>query len=745
MKKKMLFMAALAGAVTLGSCVKDDVSGSVEAVRNAKAQELLGRAANENAQAALNNALAATENASSAAKAALAKAQADLAAAQAQSAQAQADLDKAQLASQIEEAISNFQAMTQANKNALDAALRTAMTSKSADVAALLGNYKAAYNKLTAAQATLVAANAALAKAQIDADYAEEVNAFMIKGWEDTIAEKEALLEALKEIKAGNLTQSEINATADALIAEADEAAAAFENNEAIDEFVAASFAWVDAYEAYLAFVDPTNGSIAKLNAEAQTQFAKDYLTTAAATTDIKKGAVNFGDYVDYTIAAGAVPGGDYSVGNITAATYRVSEEGKLLFDDYIKNFTKTANDNLKAAKDAKADLEGALGTASDTKDSKYKGVVTLYGALNEAKAATAKAQAAEDAAKKAVADKPAAVQKALDALVAENSKKIVDDKAWIAAVVTLADAVVDAYGAPAYDPNLKKYATPANDQDAIDYLIGAAGVQTKAWMQDPDNVKKLFKNGDAACIVTAWAADADKKDATEVAKVENVANRATGAKNVIAEYTAAKAATTAAKAAQKTAQTAVDGQPQLIAAAQDNINKAQDAVDNADADLAEVKALVEAADIDAYNAAVTALAEASDAFKAAYKKVDDAAFENVGILYAQATQIAGTTPTSVDTKIAAAETALANAKANLAKAQSDNYGQDATVAAAKQAVEDAEYDVAEAIAELAAAQKAIEDSGIEFNLGDEEEPAPAPAEDETPAEGEGESEGEQA
>lgn len=733
-------MAALAGAVTLGSCVKDDVSGSVEAVRNAKAQELLGRAANENAQAALNNALAATENASSAAKAALAKAQADLAAAQAQSAQAQADLDKAQLASQIEEAISNFQAMTQANKNALEAALRVAMTSKSADVAALLGNYKAAYNKLTAAQATLVAANAALAKAQIDADYAEEVNAFLIKGWEDTIAEKEALLEALKEIKAGNLAQSEINATADALTAEADEAAAAFENNPAIDEFVAASFAWVDAYEAYLAFVDPTNGKIAKLNAEATTKVGKAYLTAAAATTDIKKGAINFGQYVDYVYGTGAIVGDPkYTSGNITAATYRVSEEGKLLFDDYIKNFTKTANDNLKAAKDAKADLEGALGTASDTKDSKYKGVVTLYGALNEAKAATAKAQAAEDAAKKAVADKPAAVQKALDALVAENSKKIVDDKAWIAAVVTLADAVVDAYGAPAYDPNLKKYATPANDQDAIDYLIGATSVHNKAWMQDPDNVKKLFKNGDAACIVTAWAADADKKDATEVAKVENVANRATGAKNVIAEYTAAKAATTAAKAAQKTAQTAVDGQPQLIAAAQDNINKAQDAVDNADADLADVKALVADADLEAYNAAVTALAEASDAFKAAYKKVDDAAFENVGILYAQAAQIAGTTPTSVDNKIAAAEAALANAKANLAKAQSDNYGQDATVAAAKQAVEDAEYDVAEATAELAAAQKAIEDAGIEFDLDGEEEPAPAPA----PAEGEGESEGE--
>jgi hypothetical protein len=33
----MLFMAAIAGVISLGSCVKDDVSGSVEAVRQAKA------------------------------------------------------------------------------------------------------------------------------------------------------------------------------------------------------------------------------------------------------------------------------------------------------------------------------------------------------------------------------------------------------------------------------------------------------------------------------------------------------------------------------------------------------------------------------------------------------------------------------------------------------------------------------------------------------------------------------------
>ncbi len=44
MKKKMLFMAAIAGLISLGSCVKDDVSGSVEAVRQAKANELNGKA-----------------------------------------------------------------------------------------------------------------------------------------------------------------------------------------------------------------------------------------------------------------------------------------------------------------------------------------------------------------------------------------------------------------------------------------------------------------------------------------------------------------------------------------------------------------------------------------------------------------------------------------------------------------------------------------------------------------------------
>ncbi len=61
-------MAALAGAVTLGSCVKDDVSSSVEAVRNAKAAQLNGQATASAAQAKLYEAQAAFQNAQAAAE-----------------------------------------------------------------------------------------------------------------------------------------------------------------------------------------------------------------------------------------------------------------------------------------------------------------------------------------------------------------------------------------------------------------------------------------------------------------------------------------------------------------------------------------------------------------------------------------------------------------------------------------------------------------------------------------------------
>ena len=752
MKKKMLFMAAIAGLISLGSCVKDDVSGSVEAVRNAKANQLNADANLKNAQAAAAQATADLTKATTAAQVALQTAQAASAAAQAKIDEADAQLKGDALAAELEAILADYADQTATSKasaqtqlNLLAAALRIAAQSNYDNVSTLVANFKLAFNNLTAAKAALVTAKANFAKAQISSEYAEEVNAAIIKGLEDTIAEKEALLEALNKIESENPTQAKINAAADAMTAQADEDAAAFDNdNAAVTAFFTAVEAWANAYAAYDAYVDPTNGVIAKLNTEVgNIQAGKVYLIKETNTVDIKSSSIQFADWTTFTAAGGAgTPDEIAPMKKVTYNTYRVSDEGKLLMDNYLANYTDTQTKAVKAAKTAKADLEGQLGKEGDKKDTKYKdskGVeaVTLYGAQAGAQEAYDKAAAAEATAKANLASKPAAVKTAVDALIAENEKKTLDGDKWIAAVVNLADALVAAYGAPAYDPNLKKYVYGTNDQDAVDYLLGVKAAKTPAWMQDPDNVKSLFDSTSANCIVTTWASDASKKDYTEAAKVEDINNRDAKAVNVIKAYAAAQAATKTAKTALDAAKKAVADQPQKIAAAQDAINAAQEKLDGAEDKKAELEGLVAAAG--KYSDVVKALEAASADFNAAADAAQAARAE-IAAEYAVAGAIAATTPETLSTKIANATAALATAKENLEKAKTDNYGTDAALANAAQAVADAEAEVKFCEAEFAAAAADLEAAGIV--LGEEEEPeTPEEPAEEEPAEGEGEGE----
>ena len=751
-------MAAIAGLISLGSCVKDDVSGSVEAVRNAKANQLNADANLKNAQAAAAQATADLTKATTAAQVALQTAQAASAAAQAKIDEADAQLKGDALAAELEAILADYADQTATSKasaqtqlNLLAAALRTAAQSNYDNVSTLVANFKLAFNNLTAAKAALVTAKANFAKAQISSEYAEEVNAAIVKGLEDTIAEKEALLEALKKIESENPTQSSINAAADALVAQADEDAAAFDNNnEAVNKFLEAVEAWVVAYAVYDAYVDPsvTDGVIAKLNNEVNTlDPGKAYLIKETNTVDIKSSSIPFADYTSYTALAGEAGNTIPALKKVTYNTYRVSNEGKMIMDNYLANYTDTQTKAVKAAKTAKADLEGQLGKEGDKKDTKYKdskGVetVTLYGAQAGAQEAYDKAVAAEATAKADLASKPAAVKTAVDALIAENEKKTFDGDKWIAAVVNLADALVAAYGAPAADPNIKKYAYPANAQDAIDYLFGAASVHNETWMKDPDNIKLLFKKGDANCIVTAWASTATKNDYTEADKVEDISNRDAKAVNVVTAYAAAQAATKTAKTALDAAKKAVADQPQKIAAAQDAIDAAQEKLDGAEEKKAELKDLIAAAG--KYSDVVKALEAASADFNEAADAVVAARAE-VAAEYAVAGAIAATTPEDLGNKIANATAALATAKENLAKAKADNHGTDGALAAAAQAVADAEAEVKFCEAEFEAAAADLEAAGIV--LGEEEEPETPeePAEEEPaaeePAEGEGEGE----
>lgn len=741
-------MAAIAGLVTLGSCVKDDVSGSVEAVRQAKANEL-------NAKANLDNANADLIKATQAAKVAQEQATALSKQAQAQIDQANAKLKEDALAQELESIIADFKAKVatsnadvQTQLNNLQNALRAAATAKYDDIAALVANYRTAFNNFTKANAALVTAKANLEKAKIDSDYAEEVNATIIKGLEDKIAEKGALLEALKEVKATNPTKADIDSKADAIEAQADEDAAAFENNPAIAEFLDAAAAWGEAYAAYDEYVDATDGVIAELNKKvSDIDPGKEYLTkeTNPSATIAPLAGKQFADYQDYDIKLGASNPDKFGpMGTIKANGYRVSEEGQMIIDDYLKNYTKTQQDALKNATAAKADLIGKLGKDGDKKDTKFKdskGVeaVTLYGALAAANEADGKAKEALDKANANLTGKPAAVAAAYDALVKEVNKKTFDGDKWIAAIVDLADAMIDAYGEPAYDPNLKKYSFTTDEKAAIDYLFGStthAGIVDHNDLDEEKEVAALFDSTDANCLVKTWGKDAKKKDASEIKLVEDVINRDAKAVNVIKVADDAKKAKETTAEAVKNAKKAIADQPQLIAAAQDAINAAQEKLDNAEADKKEVTDLVAA--VADYSKVVKALQDASAAYNKAYEAVENAA-DAVNSLYDQAAEIRATTPQDIDNKIAAATAALAKAKSDLAKAKTDNHSTDDALATAEKAVLDAEADLLLATAELEAAKADIENSGIEFDLSDDEEPAPAedptPAVEETPVE----------
>ena len=95
MTKKIMMVAVLLGTLTLGACVDNKESASVEAVRTAKAAQL-------NSIAAMNNAEAAAKKIISEADVAFRNAETALKNAEAEFAQAEADKRKAEVASELE-------------------------------------------------------------------------------------------------------------------------------------------------------------------------------------------------------------------------------------------------------------------------------------------------------------------------------------------------------------------------------------------------------------------------------------------------------------------------------------------------------------------------------------------------------------------------------------------------------------------------------------------------------------------
>lgn len=187
MKKKLLLAVALVGALSLGSCVDNNESSSVTAVRSAKAEQLKGLAALANAQAEAATTSAAADAAMKQAQAEYYKAQADYQKAQTAAQETKNEVEKAEAEAQKAEAATRLaeaqeaikrvaidaEASLLASKSALltaqnsyEKALRDQNNTNAADLTNYFSDYKTASTNLINKQQDLSAAKILLAKYQ---------------------------------------------------------------------------------------------------------------------------------------------------------------------------------------------------------------------------------------------------------------------------------------------------------------------------------------------------------------------------------------------------------------------------------------------------------------------------------------------------------------------------------------------------------------------------------------------------
>ena len=323
MKKKLMMVAVLLGALSLGACVDNNESASVEAVRNAKAEQLKGLAALANAQAEATKITAEAE-------AALKNAQAEYQKEMTEEAKQEFAVEIERIKAEAERAIA------EAKKAASEAELAIL---KNADerVQWLYGQYTTAADELATLNENLLTKTAGLAQLEAGITTAEanaKVNTIALNR---TIAAETAKLEVLKDPANTNIDKDALNAKKEA------------------------------AYQKYtLAYSTLMNNEGAALDADAKgIQEAIDALDRDAieAVNNLYSNVVAFTgyEYLSWETTSGStsrsLPSGAY-----------VSEAQKLNAENYFAT-------NLE-------DAANALGTSADTKDKN-----TAYGRLAAANA----------------------------------------------------------------------------------------------------------------------------------------------------------------------------------------------------------------------------------------------------------------------------------------------------------------------------------------------------------------------
>lgn len=359
-------MAALAGLVVLGSCVKDDESASVTAIRNAKAAQLNADATLKQAQAANEQAQAAYNQADAAFRAAQARQQVVL-----------ADIEEAKKASEIEKELRGYllqeaadAATLQNNLNNVATAERNAINNKYNAINAAVNAYTGLLAAYNAAVVNITTQKANLAKAKVDAEYAQQTQAAIITNAEQSIKASEALIEEYKKIQDTGMTNTEIANAINAKTAEVTGAESALNNSEAVKTFLAASEDYATKFLAVNEYTDD-NGALGPdaLFNKANSFGTVVFTPVGAADPNPWTTTKPYDKYIAYY----AQSGGEQADPNFWDGGYFGNIQKYRLVESNLTNktadFDKDIKD-LKTAWDVSVDI---LGTDKDTKDTKTK------------------------------------------------------------------------------------------------------------------------------------------------------------------------------------------------------------------------------------------------------------------------------------------------------------------------------------------------------------------------------------
>ncbi|WP_140392946.1 hypothetical protein [Mediterranea sp. An20] len=343
MKKKLMMVAVLLGALSLGACVDDNESASVTNIRDAKAEQLRSLATLNEAKAEAELIRANAEAALKNAKAAYEQAQADKEQFELQKAQEEYAIAIENIRLQYQLDLLRLQKKIQEAQNELDDAEYSRITE-------LFGTYFYELDVLTGYQEDLVKEQAKLARLEAGITTAEKENAETILQQQQLIDQYNAEIEVLKSEDFEGLDNSELYAKLAAARTKYEMAATSFANNQACSDLMAT--------------VAPLQEADAKIE---DLQELVDDIEDATTYAVIDGTLNSYVSYYIYETVTSIIPA--YQVEYVTFySDLRLNEEQTLLA-------TRDLADELAKA-------NGELGKPEDKKDTQYEGALTAYAML---------------------------------------------------------------------------------------------------------------------------------------------------------------------------------------------------------------------------------------------------------------------------------------------------------------------------------------------------------------------------